>query len=185
MSKTESEKLKRLFTSVLRVKLLRLFSAAPEAKIHIREAARRIGEDAKNVHRELKNLEALGLLRSEAHGNQKQYFIDVDFPLAPEIQGLLLKSRTGRSAGGPQDARLRPDRRAGWGTMTPGESAANVAADVLRKRWSVLVGSRVGRQDAVAAAARTILGMRRKIPGWFSVEEIRKWRGRGHAHAGS
>jgi len=185
MSKTEGENLKRLFTSVLRVKLLRLFSAEPEAKIHIREAARRIGEDAKNVHRELKNLEALGLLRSEVHGNQKQYFIDVDFPLASEIQGLLLKSRAGWSAGGPQDARLRPERRAGRGAMTPGEGAANVAADVLRKRWSILVGSRVGRQDAVAAAAQAVLGMRRKIPGWSSVEEIRKWRSRGRAYAGS
>lgn len=170
-----------MFTSILRVKLLRLFSAEPEARFYIREAARKIGEEAKNVHRELKNLEALGLLRSETHGHQKYYFIDAEFPLAPDIQGLLLKSRSGLSADGPQDPRWRPGGRVEGGALTSGESTANVGADVFRKRWSVLVGSRVGRQDAVAAAARTIRGMRRKIPGWSSVEEIRKWRDRGRA----
>jgi hypothetical protein len=185
MIKAESEKLKRLFTSVLRVKLLRLFSAEPEARVYIREAARRIGEEAKNVQRELKNLEALGFLRSESRGHQTYYFIDAEFPLAPDIRGLLLKSRPGQSAGGPRDALLRPNKRVGREELTPGDSSVNVGADVIRKRWSVLVGSRVARQDSVAAAARTILGMRRRIPGWSSFEELRKWKDRGRAPAGS
>ncbi len=181
----DPENLKRLFTSVLRVKLLRLFSAEPETKFHIREAARRIGEEAKNVHRELKNLEALGLLRSEAHGNQRQFFIDIDFPLAADVMGLLLKSSPGLSVKGSRAARRGDIRRSGKDSMTSGERTTNVAADVLRRRWSVLVGSRVGRQDAVTAAARVILGAKRKIPGWSSVDEIRKWRSGGRTVSGS
>lgn len=177
------ENLKRLFTSALRVKLLGLFSAEPAARFYIRQAARRIGEDAKNVRRELRNLEAFGLLRSETHGHQKYYFLNPDFPLAPDIQGLLLKSRIGIAPNGSKEG--IPDKRRGKAPMTPEEAQGGVTMDVLQKRWRVLVGSRVGRQNAVAAAAQTILGMRRKVPGWSSVEEIRKWRDRGRAHAGS
>ena len=61
----------RLFTSRIRTKLLKFFLTMRETSYYIRELERKIGEEAKNICRELRNLEEIGLLRSEKRGNQK------------------------------------------------------------------------------------------------------------------
>ena len=68
------------------------FLSLPDARFYTRELARRIKEEAKNVSRELKNLEALGLLISEQQGNQKHYSVNKDFFLHPELKGIIFKT---------------------------------------------------------------------------------------------
>jgi len=64
----------------------------PNARFYIRELERRIKEEAKNVSRELKNLEALGLLISEKQGNQKYYSVNENFFLYPELKAIIFKT---------------------------------------------------------------------------------------------
>ena len=86
------EILSRLFSSKIRIKLLDIFLSSPNARFYIRELGRRIKEEAKNVSRELKNLEALGLLISELLGKQKYYFVNKNFFLYPELESIIFKT---------------------------------------------------------------------------------------------
>ncbi len=86
------EIINRLFSSKLRTKLLDVFLSSPNARFYIRELERKIKEEAKNVSRELKNLEALGLLISEKQGNLKYYSINEKFLLYPELKAIIFKT---------------------------------------------------------------------------------------------
>jgi len=86
------EILDRLFSSKLRIKLLDVFLSSPAARFYIRELERKIKEEAKNVSRELKNLEALRLLISEKQGNLKYYSVNEDFFLYPEMKAIIFKT---------------------------------------------------------------------------------------------
>jgi predicted nucleotidyltransferase/predicted transcriptional regulator with HTH domain len=82
----------RLFSSKIRTKLLDAFLSLPKARFYIRELERKINEEAKNISRELKNLESLGLLTSETQGNQKFYSINEDFFLYSDLKGIIFKT---------------------------------------------------------------------------------------------
>ncbi len=82
----------RLFSSRVRTKLLKFFLTMPESSYFIRELERKIGEDAKNISRELNNLENIGLLRSEKRGLQKFYSAKRDFLFYSELKAVFLKS---------------------------------------------------------------------------------------------
>jgi predicted nucleotidyltransferase/predicted transcriptional regulator with HTH domain len=86
------EILGRLFSSKLRVKLLDSFLSAPAASFYVRELSRKIREDATNVSRELRNLEAAGLLMSELRGKQKYYSVSADYFLYPELKAIIFKT---------------------------------------------------------------------------------------------
>jgi len=86
------EVLHKMFTSRIRTKLLQFFLTMPKSSYYIRELERKTGEDAKNVSRELTNLEEIGFLRSEKRGNQKFYTVKEDFLFYPELKALFLKS---------------------------------------------------------------------------------------------
>jgi len=86
------EIINRLFSSKIRIKLLDIFLSLPNARFYIRELERKIDEEAKNISRELQNLEALGLLFSEKQGNQKYYSVKEDFFLYPELKGIIFKT---------------------------------------------------------------------------------------------
>jgi len=64
----------------------------PESSYYIRELERKIGEDAKNISRELNNLENIGFLRSEKRGLQKFYSTKADFLFYSELMAVFLKS---------------------------------------------------------------------------------------------
>ena len=49
---------------------------------------------------------------------------------------------------------------------------------IIQKRLEILVGSREGRIDRRREAGRSIDKLRRKVNGWNSVNEIRRWRER-------
>ena len=86
------EIINRLFSSKLRIKLLDAFLSSPDARFYIRELERKIKEEAKNVSRELKNLEGLGLLISEKQGNLKYYSVNENFFLYPELKAIIFKT---------------------------------------------------------------------------------------------
>jgi len=86
------EILERLFASKLRVKLLDVFLKTPAASFYVRELSRKIKEDATNISRELRNLEAAGLLISEIRGNQKYYSVSEGFFLYPELKAMIFKT---------------------------------------------------------------------------------------------
>jgi hypothetical protein len=170
------EILKKLFTSNVRVRLLDLFVSNPENRIYIREAARRIGEGVRNVSRELSNLESVGFLRSERHGHQKYFFIDPDFLLLPELRGILIKTTVPSAKKGRTGI---PNQLNKGGRRMPGaESENGRQSELYQRRWQILVDSRVVRRETISQAGESVRRLRRKIPGWSSVEEIRKWRDR-------
>ena len=86
------EIINRLFSSKIRIKLLDIFLSHPDARFYIRELERKIDEEAKNISRELQNLENLGLLISEKKGNQKHYSVKEDFFLYPELKRIIFKT---------------------------------------------------------------------------------------------
>jgi hypothetical protein len=47
---------------------------------------------------------------------------------------------------------------------------------VMAKRVEYLIGARVRNRKKILAASQTIDRLRRKVPGWESVQEIRRWR---------
>ncbi len=84
--------LQKLFSSKVRIKLLDAFLSKPNARFYVREIQRKVGEDIRNIHLELKNLEALGLLRSEMQGNQKYYSVNEDFFLVTDLKAIIFKT---------------------------------------------------------------------------------------------
>ena len=86
------EIISRLFSSKIRIKLLDIFLSLPNARFYIRELERKINEEAKNISRELQNLETLGLLISEKHGNRRFYSLNENFFLYPELKGIIFKT---------------------------------------------------------------------------------------------
>ncbi|MFH1412554.1 MAG: winged helix-turn-helix domain-containing protein [bacterium] len=99
--------LDKLFGSKTRVKLLKLFLLHSEEKFYIREIARHLNLQLNSVHRELSNLEDLGLIISSASEEEakekkkskiktkekKYYKIDTGFVFYEEIKALIVKSQ--------------------------------------------------------------------------------------------
>jgi len=85
--------LEDLFSSRVRVKLLEIFLTSPTQGYHSRELARITGERQNAIWRELKKLEGLGLLRSTARGNRKDYTVCKEFAFYPELRRLMLKAK--------------------------------------------------------------------------------------------
>lgn len=82
----------KLFGSKARVEILSTFLSKPECRFYVRELERLTGEEYKNVNRELKNLEKIGLLTSEKEGNLKYYSLNQGFVLYPELKSMIFKT---------------------------------------------------------------------------------------------
>jgi len=99
--------LENLFGSHSRVKLLKLFLLHPKDKYYIREIARNLNLQLNSVHRELANLEQIGLIVSrpaseedlpaeelDGKKDDKKYFqINRDFVFFNELKALIVKSQ--------------------------------------------------------------------------------------------
>jgi len=59
----------------------------------VREVARITGEDYKNVSRELRNLEEIGLLSSRNEGNLKFFGINKGFVVYDELRSIFMKTK--------------------------------------------------------------------------------------------
>jgi predicted nucleotidyltransferase len=85
--------LQKLFSSRARVEILSTFLMNPEGERYVREVARITGEDYKNVSRELRNLEEIGLLSSRNEGNLKFFGINKGFVIYDELKSIFMKTK--------------------------------------------------------------------------------------------
>jgi len=81
-----------LIGSKSRVKVLTLFLLNPGKRFYVREVERLTGENINSIRRELRNLEAIGLLKSERAGNLRYYSVNQDFNIYPELRDIFLKT---------------------------------------------------------------------------------------------
>lgn len=70
--------LESLFTSKVRVDMLKLFLLDPEEEYYVRQITRAVDTEINAVRRELKNLEDLGLVKKWERGNRLYYKIVTD-----------------------------------------------------------------------------------------------------------
>ena len=73
--------LEALFSSRVRVSLLRVLLADPERELHGRELARRAGERQSAVWRELQHLESIGLVQRQDREGLTYFRVHAGFPL--------------------------------------------------------------------------------------------------------
>lgn len=75
------------------LKLFLLEDLDHERGLHVREITRRVGTEINAVRRELDRLVNLKMLIREERGNRVYYRLREDFPLQPELVGLLSKDQ--------------------------------------------------------------------------------------------
>jgi DNA-binding transcriptional ArsR family regulator len=83
--------LEKFLISKVRIKILKLFFFDLEASYHVREVVRRVDEEINAVRRELKNMQAAGLLESKKDGNKVVYTINEKYPLYQDFISLVHK----------------------------------------------------------------------------------------------
>jgi len=84
--------LERLFSSRVRVKLLTIFMTNPLTRFYTRQLERLLEESPYAIQRELRRLEAIGLLQAEREANLRYYWVNREFPIYPELKGIILKT---------------------------------------------------------------------------------------------
>jgi hypothetical protein len=82
--------LPQLFNSNTRAQILNLFLSKENPRHFIQEIVRLTDLDVASVHRELKNLEEIGLLKSETEGKQKYFTLDLNNPFTKPLRTLVL-----------------------------------------------------------------------------------------------
>lgn len=81
-----------LFSSRVRAKVLAAFFLSPGEKHNAWELAHRLGENYSTVWKELVRLERSGILIGEQGSHSKDYQINKDCPIAPELLSIVLKT---------------------------------------------------------------------------------------------
>ncbi len=84
--------LAELFSSRVRARVLAAFFLSPGERHNAWELTQSLGEYYSAVWKELVRLERLGILNSEQHGNSKDYQVNRDCPIAPELRSIVLKT---------------------------------------------------------------------------------------------
>lgn len=79
-------------SSGVRREILAAFFARPGVVVHPRELARHLGRSPQVVGRELRRLEAAGILASETIGRSRRYRVDEASPIAAEVRSLVAKT---------------------------------------------------------------------------------------------
>jgi predicted transcriptional regulator len=92
MNKGTVMQLDKLFGSKTRAKLLGLFFDNPEKSYYVREITRVIEEQINSVRRELNNLSALGLVKTENYENKVYYSADMKHPFARPMTEIFARS---------------------------------------------------------------------------------------------
>jgi len=82
--------LESLFTSQVRVDMLKLFLRDPGQEHYVREVTRAVGTEINAVRRELENLEDLGLVEKWRRGNRLYYKAVVTHPLYHPLLALIV-----------------------------------------------------------------------------------------------
>ncbi len=79
-------------SSAVRREILAAFFARPGVVAHPRELARQLRRPPQVVGRELRRLEAAGILASETIGRARRYRVDEASPIASEVRSLVAKT---------------------------------------------------------------------------------------------
>ncbi|MFO7624784.1 MAG: nucleotidyltransferase domain-containing protein [Anaerolineales bacterium] len=81
-----------LFSSHVRAKVIAAFFLSPGEKYNAWELAQKLKVNYSAVWKELARLERLGILISEPQGNSKEYQVNNECPIAPELRSIILKT---------------------------------------------------------------------------------------------
>jgi predicted nucleotidyltransferase len=84
--------LEQLFSSRVRVRLLTTFLTNPDARFYTRQLERLLDGSPYAIQRELRRLEAIGLLEAQPEANIKYYAVNKDFAIYPELKNIILKT---------------------------------------------------------------------------------------------
>lgn len=84
--------LKTLFSSSIRIRVLSHFLKNPGGTFYLRELGRLLKKSVTPLQRELSRLERIGFLKTRWQGNQKHYFLNLQFPLLEELKGIFEKA---------------------------------------------------------------------------------------------
>jgi uncharacterized protein len=84
--------LANLFSSRVRAKVLAAFFLSPGEIFNAWELAHRLNINYSAVWKELARLEGLGILTKEQRGNSKEYQVNQECPIVPELRSIVLKT---------------------------------------------------------------------------------------------
>ncbi|MBN1822995.1 MAG: winged helix-turn-helix transcriptional regulator [Endomicrobiales bacterium] len=84
--------LQKLFSSKARVEILKIFLLNPDESFYQSQLADLSEQAVMAVQREVKNLEALGLLEKKESGNRVYYKAKKSCPIFPELQSMFSKA---------------------------------------------------------------------------------------------
>lgn len=82
--------MEQLFGSKTRVKLLSLFLNNPDHEYYVREITRKIDEQINSVRRELSNLLAIGIVKSDSANNKLYYEINKDYEFYAPLRTIFI-----------------------------------------------------------------------------------------------
>jgi len=88
---SKEELIAKLFGSKLRARILTWFLTHPDEACYVRQIEKILQEDVGNISRELKQLEALEILKSERSGNLKHFYSNKECSFYLELKGLIEK----------------------------------------------------------------------------------------------
>jgi hypothetical protein len=108
-----------LLSSRVRSKVLSAFFLSPGEKHNAWALAQGLGENYSAVWKELVRLERLGILTSEQRGNSKEYQVNKNSPIAPELRSIVLKTE---GAGRAIKEKLQEMDRVEEAFTAPGQS---------------------------------------------------------------
>lgn len=80
--------IEQLFGSKTRVKLLQLFLANPGRSFYVRELTRKIDEQINSVRRELSNLSAIGIVKSDSVNHKLYYEVNQGYKHFKALQSI-------------------------------------------------------------------------------------------------
>ena len=83
--------LKKLFISKVRIRILEQYMSDLSNTFHVRGLVRILDEEINAVRRELLNLEAAGILKSQKDGNKLVYKINKKCPILWELRSMFFK----------------------------------------------------------------------------------------------
>ncbi len=84
----------QLFGSKTRVKLLSLFLNNPNRPYYVREITRKVDEQINSVRRELSNLLAIGIIRSESNNNRLYYEVNQTYQFYAPLRSIFTNIAT-------------------------------------------------------------------------------------------
>lgn len=90
--KRDGSALGAIFASQARVAVLRVFMLDPARAYYQRQIEAATGVPIRGVQRELERLGRAGLLFRRVEGNRTYFQADMEFPLFPELRGMVLKT---------------------------------------------------------------------------------------------